>query len=171
MWTDLIEQYSLQNIVIYTIMFIIAMKGSFDFFDWVKLKYKEKFDKDYNRRMNENLTKEHYESCQKRFQESVDAYNNMEKKIDTLTETINTRFNKIEDSIQRLTESDMHDIKGWIVERHHKLMAQGWVDDFTMDTLEKRFSDYKIEGGNSYIEGLMNEIRALPHTPINKGED
>jgi hypothetical protein len=44
-------------------------------------------------------------------------------------------------------------------------MKKAWVDDFTMDTIEKRFADYLAEDGNSYVEGLVNELRALPHIP------
>lgn len=153
MWETLLATYSIKEIIISMIMLIVAMKGSFDFFDWIKLKYKEKFDKDYQQKISEA------------------SYEDMEKKIDVLTETINTRLNNIENSIKRLTDSDMHDIKGWIVEKHHSLTMQGWVDDFTMDTIEKRYSDYKAEGGNSYIKGLMEEIRSLPHTSGKKGED
>lgn len=171
MWETLLEEYSLKEIIISAIMLIVAMKGSFDFFDWLKLKYKEKFDKDYQKKIDENLSKEHYESCQKRFQESIDAYNSMNKKIDDLTDQMNNRLNVIENSIKRLTDSDMHDIKSWIVEKHHKLIEQQWVDDFTMDTIERRYSDYKAEGGNSYIKSLMEEIRALPHSNGREGED
>ena len=160
MWETLLTEYSLREIIIGLIILIISMKGSFDFFDWVKLKYKEKFDKDYNQKKKEDLTEEHY-------QELIE----MEKKIDKLTETVNTRMDNIEESIKRLTDSDMHDIKSWIVEKHHRLMEQKWVDDFTMDTIEKRYHDYKIEGGNSYIKGLVDEIRTLPHTPVDKGEE
>ena len=171
MWESLFEQYTVQEVVIGMIMIIVATKSSFDFFDWVKLKYKERFDKDYQQKVAESLSKEHYESCQKRFQESIEAYDRMDKKIDTLTEQINTRLTLIETSMKRLTDSDMHDIKSWIVEKHHKLIEQQWVDDFTMDTIERRYADYKAEGGNSYIKSLMEEIRALPHSNGREGED
>ena len=171
MWEALLAQYTIKEIIIGVIMLAVAFKSSFDFFDWVKLKYKEKFDKDYQKKVDETLSKEHYESCQKRFQESIDAYNNMDKKLDALTEQMNTRFGIIESSIKRLTDSDMHDIKSWIVEKHHKLVEQQWVDDFTMDTIERRYADYKAEGGNSYVKTLMEEIRSLPHQRDKEGED
>jgi len=163
MWVELLKEYSLQSILVGIIMLALALKGTLDFIEWAKNKYKIKFDNDYQKKQSEELSKAHYESCQKQYNETKELYNSVEKKIDSLTDTVNTRLDNIENSIDRLTESDMHDIKGWIVEKHHMLMKQQWVDDFTMDTIEKRYADYKIEGGNSYIRGLMDEIRALPH--------
>ena len=69
-----------------------------------------------------------------------------------------------------MTVSDMHDIKQSIVKDYHFFVEQqGGIDDFSLDTLELRFNDYKAEGGNSYIAGLMAEIRQLPkHPPKNE---
>ena len=111
------------------------------------------------------MLEEHYKECSEQHQESVDRYNSLENKIDLLTETVNHKVDKLEAQLTRLTESDMHDIKGWIVEKHHELMKKQWVDDFTIDTLEKRYADYVAEDGNSYVERLMEDLRSLPHFP------
>ena len=95
----------------------------------------------------------------------ANCYSSIEGKIDGLTEEFNTRMDGMEGQLKILTDSDMHDIKGWIVEKHHTLIKKGWVDDFTMDTIEKRYSDYKKEGGNTYVHTLVEELRTLPHTP------
>ena len=34
-----------------------------------------------------------------------------------------------------------------------------------MECIEKRFAIYEREHGNSFVKGLMNEIRALPKRP------
>ena len=76
------------------------------------------------------------------------------------------RFEEIEIKIKDLTESDMHDIKAWIVEQYHKFyIQQGWIDAFSADTLDHRYEDYKKEGGNSYIDTLMNQLHTLPMDP------
>ena len=66
-------------------------------------------------------------------------------------------------SIKRLVISDQNDIKSWLVEKHHFFTKQGWIDDFSMDTFNRRFSDYVEEGGNSYAESLVNALRELPN--------
>ena len=76
------------------------------------------------------------------------------------------RFNKIEERLEDLTQSDMHDIKSWIVDQYHKFyVEQGWIDAFSADTLDRRYGDYKKEGGNSYIETLMERLHTLPMDP------
>lgn len=167
---DFLASFSVNQIIIYTIMLGLAIKGAIDFFEWCKDKYKQKFDKDYATLNKQETLEKHYIICQKQHQESMDRYKTLEGKIDQLTETMNQKVDKIESQLIQLTESDMHDIKGWIVEKHHLYVKKGWVDDFTMDTLERRFSDYVAEDGNSYIAGLMTEIRALPHVPPEEDE-
>ena len=41
-------------------------------------------------------------------------------------------------------------------------MTKGYIDDFSMDAIEKRYDHYKAEGGNSYISDLMHDLRKLP---------
>lgn len=55
---------------------------------------------------------------------------------------------------------------GYVTERHHFFVyEQGWIDDYSMECLERRFLIYQHEHGNSFVEGLMDEIRALPKQP------
>jgi len=164
---ELLSAFSVDQIIVYTIMLIFAIKGGVDLFLWAKDLYQKKFNKDHAKLNKQEVLEQHYANCKKQHIESIQRYETLSSKIDLLTETMSTKVDKIEAQLKQLTDSDMHDIKGWIVEKHHKLMKQGWVDDFTMDTLEKRYSDYTLEGGNSYISGLMNELRALPHFPPN----
>jgi hypothetical protein len=68
--------------------------------------------------------------------------------------------------IDMLVGSDVEDIRAYIIAKYHKhVEKEGWVDDYTMDVLERRYKYYKDEGGNSYIKDLMSEIRKLPKRP------
>ena len=68
--------------------------------------------------------------------------------------------------IDTLVESDRDDIKAYITKEHHKFCYdRGWIDDFSLDCLEKRFKHYADEGGNSFICGFMQELRTLPKRP------
>ncbi len=68
--------------------------------------------------------------------------------------------------IDMLIESDKDDIKAYITKEHHKFCYEKkWIDDFSLDCLERRYKHYEDEGGNSFIGGFMNELRALPKRP------
>lgn len=73
---------------------------------------------------------------------------------------------KYTEQLELLIESDREDIRAFIVSKHHYYVNnQQWIDDYSMDVLEKRFTYYKKEGGNSYVKGLMDELRKLPKVP------
>lgn len=162
---DLLAAFSVHQIIVYTIMLALAIKSGVDFFGWVKDKYQAKFNKDYKAKKDTEILFEYYDKCREQHQESMQCYKELNKKLDDLTENINQKVGNFEAQVSQLVDSDRNDIKSWIVEKHHELIKKTWVDDFTMDTIEKRFADYVAEGGNSYVEGLMKELRALPHIP------
>jgi len=151
---ELLKAYSVEQILIFCVMLLFAIKSAVDFVDWGREKYNKRFNKDHSA-----LEKE---------EDAEEKYNELKDQLDTLisfSQRIENRMENMDSQLIQLTQSDMHDIKSWMVEKHHQLIEAGWVDDFTMDTIEKRFDDYKKENGNSYVEGLVNEMRALPHHP------
>lgn len=162
---EILTTFSATQILIYTIMLALAIKGAVDFGKWGIQIYNEKFNKDYNKKKAEEELKNHYIKCQNQHLETAQWYEDLNQKLDGFTENINEKIDSLKEDIDRLTVSDMHDIKSWIVDKHHKYIKLGWIDDFTMDTIEQRFSDYTLEGGNSYIAGLVKELRELPHVP------
>ena len=40
-------------------------------------------------------------------------------------------------------------------------MAKGEIDDFTLDSIERRYACYNKVGGNSYAEVLVQDLRKL----------
>ena len=80
------------------------------------------------------------------------------------------RLEEFEIALSDLTISDMHDIKSWIVEQYHRFyINQGWIDAFNAETIDRRYEDYKKEGGNSYIDTIMDRLHELPmDPPINR---
>ena len=167
---DLLAAFSVQQIIVYSVMLLFAIKGIIDLVIYFKDLYENKFNKDYSKKKQEESLEEHYNHCIEQHQESVKMYESLENKLDDWTKVVGEKIDKIEEQVTLLTQSDMHDIKGWIVEKHHKFIKQGWIDDFTMDTLEHRYSDYKAEDGNSYVASLMKELRSLPKFPPQEQE-
>lgn len=170
---DLISQYSLNDLLIFTITLVVAIKGTWDIVEYFISKYKAKFNKDYSVLEKERIAEErqktleqHYANCQLQHNETIERYTALGEKIDALVDTINDKFEAMDQRMDLLTESDTLDIKQSIVMAFHLYVEeQGWIDDFALDILEKRFKVYEAEGGNSYAAGLMSEIRQLPKHP------
>ena len=116
-----------------------------------------------DRRVNAVIEEQNEERT---LQETLEDLN---KKFDLILEkvsNIETRMGVAEGKIADLVESDMHDIKSWIVEQYHKFYnEQGWIDSFSAETIDRRYGDYQKEGGNSYISTLMERLHSLPMDP------
>ena len=88
----------------------------------------------------------------------------------------NDRIKLLEDNLQELTKlaastqkqtdmltrSDKLNIKAWIKEQHEKWMQLQCIDSQSLELICDRYDIYKEEGGNSWAEKLVNEIKALP---------
>ena len=159
---NLLTTFSIQQILVYTVMLAFAIKGVVDFTFWCKSKYKERFNKDYSQLTKQQELEQHYETCREQHKESVKAYGELDRKIDSLSDNIDKKFGEVEKSINILSSSSKNDIKAWIVKTYHESKEKNYLDDFTRDIIERRFEDYKELGGNSYIARLVEEMRNLP---------
>ena len=76
---------------------------------------------------------------------------------------------KMSQKIDLLIQSDKDAIKSYITGEHHKFCYDlKEIDDFSLDCLQKRYRHYADEGGNSFIEGFMQDLRKLPRYYHNK---
>lgn len=146
---ELLETYSIQEIIFFIVLLATALKGGLSWIDWAKERLGAKIEK-----VNEqNKVKENLRS-------------DMEKLTKEQRE-ISEKIDKIVQVVDLLKESDKDDIKAWITREHHYFVYQlGYIDDFNLDCIEKRYTHYKDEGGNSFIAALMEEIRALPKNQL-----
>lgn len=151
---ELFNTYSGTSIIVFIVMLAFAAKGIITFVDWAYARLKQHFD-----------TKS---GSQKKRDEVIEKLNSHSKDILDLKEAVIQQ----QELINLLVNSDRDDIKAWITEKHHfYCYEKKYIDDYTLDCIEKRFSHYEEEGGNSFVATLMAEIRALPKISMVKEED
>lgn len=142
---DLLENYSITSILTFSIMLALAVKGFVDFFDWAKARIRKSVDEKNNEENREQTIEVKIQDLE---QHQKDIY----ERLDNLC-----------GSIQLLLDSDRDDIKSWITEKHHYYCYEKkHIDDFALECVEKRYKHYKDEGGNSFIDQMMQDIRSLP---------
>ena len=149
----LLTTYSVSELIIIFVAFALAIKGLITFYDWAADRVRKVFNKQ-----------------SKQEQEKQEILN----KIDSQTERIETLIGSmkklsdenraLKNKLDVLFESDKDDIRAWITERHQYFMSLGYIDDYSLDCLERRYQHYRDEGGNSYIKLLMEDLRKLPQT-------
>lgn len=132
---ELLRQFSLTEIVIFIILLGSALKGFSSFLDWLSEKGVKIFKNKYQKPKETEET----------LKEIVQAIKDLKQEV------------------QLLTQSDKDAIKAFITRQHHYFCYQlKEIDDQSLDCIQKRYSHYKDQGGNSYIDTLMSELRSLP---------
>lgn len=131
---DLITNYSIEQIILFIVSLAVALKAVISFWDWAVERLRKVFNKETKQeKLKEQQLKMHADM------------DNMMK------------------SIQLLLDSDKDDIKAWITDKHyHFCYEKRYIDDYSLDCLERRYAHYIDEGGNHFIHQLMDEIRQLP---------
>lgn len=154
---NLIETYSIQEILLFLVAFAFAIKGLVSFWDWGHERLKKIFKK-------ENDEEQESIFLQKQFDDHVESYMSLQNDQNEALENLIKRVNL-------LIESDKDDIKSFITREHHFFCyRQKWIDDYSLDCIEKRYKHYTDEGGNSFAEDLMKELRVLPKQPPTDNE-
>lgn len=151
---EILTQYSITEILVFLFVLIASIKTTLNSMEylWERIsKIFKKQQKDIEQQ--EDFTK-HVQESEKQIKELYDLHTKTEENL-----------NRIIDSIQLLINSDKDDIKAWITEKHHYYCYEKkHIDDYSLDCIEKRYTHYRNEGGNSFVEDLMKDIRRLPKT-------
>lgn len=152
---EFLNKYSISEIIIFLVMFFLAIKEFINLIDWFKNRYNAQMDKDTRQKEDRN-----------NIQDQLNDLIEENKKVKNTLNALENRIDKLTDSVNLLIFSDKDDIKAYITDRHHYFCyEQKWIDDYSLDCIEKRYGHYTAEGGNSFVLDLMNEIRALPKKP------
>ena len=152
---DLLNKYTVNEILMFLVILALALKGTISFFDWAK----DRLDKVYKKRYN---IKEAREDVEKELEEQEYQI----QQLVNIQTQIQQQILELHKRIDMLIESDKDDIKAWLTQQHHYFCFQkGYIDDYSLDCMEKRYKHYEDEGGNSFVATLMSEVRALPKMP------
>ena len=159
---ELLETVSLSELFIILVLFALALKELISLGDFFWGKVKSIFNREQKEDNQIKSIEEKMDRLEKILAEhekvSIEIRNQNKEEVNKILEQLESQ-QKI---LNLLVESDKDDIKGWIVQQYHFFTAKGNIDDFSRDTIEKRASHYFEEGGNSYIEDILAQIRQLP---------
>ena len=155
---SVLKDFPISEILLCIVGVLVLVKWIIEYFDWGHKRTKDKYDQeakqktdieDINEKLNQNS-------------ENIKMLIEMQKQQNEKIEQQNLR-------IELLIDSDKDDIKAFITEKYHYFVeVRGWIDDYSLDCLERRFQHYKDENGNSFVADLMSEIKRLPKHPPQK---
>lgn len=127
---ELLTTFSPMTIVLCCIMIFLALRGIVEYRNWIRTIS----DEAYAKRKNQEERDKHVEKM-------VQETNTELKNIHQAIEYIKTSLTKLDSQVETLTESDKDDIKAYITNQyHHFVDGKGWIDDYSMDCIEKRYT-------------------------------
>ena len=162
---ELLSTFTLTQALTYLALFAIAAKEFLVIKDYFKKRADEHYEaKDIKETQIENILKE-IKSLKEEIQQQKEEYEQLNINLKELSDSWSEIEKEHKKTLQTLIKSDMDAIKSFIVKEHHHFIEEKWIDDFSLDTIEKRYTHYKEEGGNSYVTDLMKDLRDLPNKP------
>lgn len=154
--TTLFSQYSIESIIITLIAVAVAIKFLGELFDW--------FSK--NLRTYFNVKNEDEEFKTKLLATVQKIENRQEEQVhiaEERDERLAKRIDDVQAGVDLLQERMQDSSRAYIIDKFHHYRDIGAIDDMGLNDLERRFMYYKSAGGDTFIDGLMAEIRDLPH--------
>lgn len=149
---NLLKTFTIEQIILFTVLLAAAIKGIVTWTDWA------------NQKLNNKLSQKQNE----------DDFKKDMNTLKTTVTTINEKIDNMASLIDLLMISDKDEIKAYITREHHYFCYDlGYIDDYNLDCIERRYALYVKEGGNSFVEELMKDIRALPkkHSKLASSEE
>ena len=155
---SVLKDFPISEILLCIVGVLVLVKWIIEYFDWGHKRTKDKYDQEAERKKNiEDINEKLNQNS-----EDIKMLIEMQKQQNEKIEQQNLR-------IDLLIDSDKDDIKAFITEKYHYFVeVKGWIDDYSLDCLERRFQHYKDENGNSFVADLMSEIKRLPKHPPQK---
>ena len=155
---SVLKDFPISEILLCIVGVLVLIKWIIEYFDWGHKRTKDKYDQESERKKNiEDINEKLNQNS-----EDIKMLIEMQKQQNEKIEQQNLR-------IELLIDSDKDDIKAFITEKYHYFVeVKGWIDDYSLDCLERRFQHYKDENGNSFVADLMSEIKRLPKHPPQK---
>ena len=181
---ELLAAYNITEILVFIVMLAIAFKGAVSFVDWFKGRFGSKINGKTVEEIQEEAVEEIEEEArnsilqgrlllgEQRMREHDEKFTEINDKLTRMSTETEDKFNKLTSMVELLLTSDRDSIKAYIVDKHHYFYYnKKWIDDYSMDCLEKKYETYKLENGNSYVGDLMKQLRSLPKQQPPKGEE
>lgn len=145
-----------QNIGMVILVLIVMVPQLIKSVQWVlnvvkahKKNQKEAFEAGQEAQAEESAVEERFEAGEEKIEKLIQEESAILRSLDS-----------IQKCLEWLNESDNLNIKYVIKRSWEQTVIEGRpLDHYEHELLEHRYAIYKLRGGNSWAEGMMNEIR------------
>lgn len=150
--SNLFSQYSIETLILLVLSLAIAFRGVSELWDYFYNKIKKYFS-------YQSIEDQKHNDIMAELSELKEAISSISGNIDDL----HGKVGALETQAGLTTERLQENTRTYLIDKHHYFCYEVQaIDDLNLQSLERRYLYYKAAGGNSFIDGLMEEIRALP---------
>ena len=150
--TAIFTQYSVGELILFFFLILFAFKAISEILSYFYGKLKTYF--------GVKNKKEEWEN------DLVSKIDNIKKELQFVKEQNNKTHEeqkKTDASVALVQERLQENSRSYLIDAHHRFCYEvKAIDDLNLQAMERRYLYYKTAGGNSFIDGLMDEVRALP---------
>lgn len=88
-----------------------------------------------------------------------------------ITNELIPQIKLMDKSITDLSNSNMADIRSFIVNEYHKWMKARYIDVYSMSVIQDKFEYYSKHNGNTYVADLVSQLYKLQSKSVIVNED
>lgn len=182
--TTLLSTMSIEEIILTVILLAVSVKFLGELFEWCYNKLKGYFHLSDVKEERHKEIMESLNNLQRDMKDQKEIGNQQQKQIDKISSQLDGQGKEsivLRKALENQTE-EITTLQGWIsmlnervqdstraylIDRHHHFCYQiKGIDDMSLQDLERRFMYYKAAGGDTFIDDLMKEVRALPRLTL-----
>lgn len=153
--TTLLSEYSGGEIILIVVLLAVSIKFISDLYDWASAKVKAKYDEDA---ADDNR----YEDIVKEIQTINSTIAGLAREMSDFNKAFREDLDDVKKNLFSINERLLENIRGDIIDKHHRYVRSGEISDFALQSLERQYNYYKSAGGNSFVDRLMEDVRELP---------
>ena len=182
--TTLLSTMSIEEIILTVILLAVSVKFLGELFEWCYNKLKGFFHLSDVKEERHKEIMESLNNLQRDMKDQKRIGNQQQKQIDKISSQLDGQGKEsialrkaLEDQTEEITtlqgwvstlnERVQDSTRAYLIDRHHHFCYQiKGIDDMSLQDLERRFMYYKAAGGDTFIDDLMKEVRALPRLTL-----
>lgn len=182
--TTLLSTMSIEEIILTVILLAVSVKFLGELFEWCYNKLKGFFHLSDVKEERHKEIMESLNNLQRDMKDQKRIGNQQQKQIDKISSQLDGQGKEsialrkaLEDQTEEITtlqgwvstlnERVQDSTRAYLIDRHHHFCYQiKGIDDMSLQDLERRFMYYKVAGGDTFVDALMEDIRALPRITL-----
>ena len=163
---ELLSSFTISQIILFSVLLFVAIKEVCSLVEFFYKRAETYFGKEISKESEMEKLLKRIEDTEKKSEERKAEYRTILEMMSDISKRMEQDSKRQDDQIELLMRSNRSSARSFIVKEYHYFVETiGWIDDFSMDSIENCFKAYEDMNGNSYVHSLMEELRKLPKCP------